>query len=417
MKHISKKFLFRLFMIILVGVITFTNSTLSVFADGYNAQFFGSSSPPIIWYNPDDTGCGSDTLTYNGVTSVANVTDTPALKAIFTQLLTSSPNTLNAVQVAAIMGNMYSESGLNPTAQEPDGSGYGLAQWSSPGRKQGLANYASSQGKPESDPTVQVGYLLQEYNNQFAPLFKGTDFATGTDIAAATTSWMDIFESPLVQTGTDPSALNSKRIPAAVKIYSFYSSLAPGGTSSSVTAQNCSGADGIVAGNIVKTALALSLPAPETPDRNYQLSSALNDKDGYSDARDTYQDTKPKINPTADWSDCGGFIATVMISSGADPDYVKVGVSKQITYVEANPSKFKIIKNPTIADLQPGDILLSNVAGHTQMYTGNGSLPVAQASLGGEVPNQRAESSVEWMLGHDSASSPLILARYIGNAS
>jgi hypothetical protein len=416
MKRLNKLFLIRLFMIILVGVITFTNSTLSVFADGYNAQFYGSSSPPIIWYNPDDTGCGSDTLTYDGVTDVASITNTPALQAIFTQLLTSSPNTINAVQAAAIMGNMYGESGLNPTSQQPDGAGYGLAQWSSPGRKQGLATYAASLGKPESDPTVQVGYLLQEYNASFATSLKSTAFGTGTNIAEATTAWMDTYEDPLVQTGPDPSALNSKRIPAAVKIYGFYGSLTPSVTPSSVTASNCSGADGVVEGNIVKTALDLSLPTTEA-DHVYEPSNALNNKDGYSDARDTYQDTKPKINPTADWSDCGGFVATVMISSGADPDYVKVGVSLQIKYVEANPSKYKIIKNPTIADLQPGDILLSNVAGHTQMYTGNGKLPVAQASLGGEVPNQRPQSSAEWMLGHDSASSPLILARYIGNAS
>lgn len=65
---------------------------------------------------------------------------------------------LGDVQVAAIMGNMYAESGMNPAAQEDGGGGYGLCQWTG-GRRTKLENYAASVGKPASDLAVQLEFF------------------------------------------------------------------------------------------------------------------------------------------------------------------------------------------------------------------------------------------------------------------
>lgn len=62
------------------------------------------------------------------------------------------------VQVAAIMGNMYAESGMNPGASEVGGGGFGLCQWTG-GRRTKLESYAASVGKPASDLATQLEFF------------------------------------------------------------------------------------------------------------------------------------------------------------------------------------------------------------------------------------------------------------------
>lgn len=367
-------------------------STIKVFA--INTDY---ARQDIYFSGTDGNTCTSSTSTYSGTTSVANIVDNDTLKAIFTQLISNQANPINAVQAAAIMGNMYGESGFNPTAsEEPAGPGYGLAQWSSAGRKANLNAYAAAQGKPVSDVSVQVGFLLQEYNTKYISILKGTAFENATDISKATNAWMIGFEAPLVQTGTDPSALNSKRIPAAVKVYGFYSSLAP--SSSGVAQSNCGSTDGVVQGKIVQTAINFALPIPQA-EQTYTESNATGKESGQSDAKSTYQSAKTQYDPTPPWSDCGAFIATVMISTGVDVSYPKVNVATQYAYVIANTTKYTILKNPSVTDLQPGDILISVLAGHTVMYTGDTTYPDVDASLGTRVPSVRTSATHVYMLG------------------
>jgi hypothetical protein len=70
-------------------------------------------------------------------------------------------NGASAIQAAAIMGNMISESGLNPEAQATDTNGYlssGLVQWNS-------ASYPSAPslvtGQPQQDLDAQIKFLAQ----------------------------------------------------------------------------------------------------------------------------------------------------------------------------------------------------------------------------------------------------------------
>jgi len=136
-----------------------------------------------------------------------------------------------------------------------------------------------------------------------------------------------------------------------------------GGTGSSSACAGGSG--GVVAGDIVKTALGLAWPN----------SGHGKDK---SDATPAYQTTMPKVNPAAGaasndpWSDCGVFVSTVIRSSGADANYQSRGTASQISYIRSHPEKFDYYTSSdytnSTAKLQPGDIMIRD--GHTYIFTG-----------------------------------------------
>lgn len=347
------------------------------FALAMDTSFYGSND--ILFYDPNDTTCSS-----SGATGSVELTKNDTLQQIFQLLINGG---MNAVQASAVMGNMYAESGFNSGIEETGNKiGYGLAQWSF-GRRTNLENYASQKGVPVSDMPMQIEFLLKEYNETYKDFLNKTDFKDGTNINTSTEAWMVKFEAPKMSPVSDPAGLNSKRIPAANKIYDFYSNLSP--NSPVASPNNCGG---IVAGSIVKTALNLALPTP--------IADGHADK---SDARDTYQIAKEQYNPGGYWSDCGRYVATVMIASGVDPNYVKVSVISQYDYVKSHPEKYLVIDNAkssgiTPKDLQPGDILITGNKGHTTIHTGEQKYPSADASLNDRVPSVRDQGSDKWML-------------------
>ena len=116
----------------------------------------------------------------------------------------------NPYGTAALMGNLFAESSLNPinstgakkfglTNQEytdivdahkndsfiTDGVAYGLAQWCYHTRKQGLLNLAKTRGKSVGDIYMQLDYLwmeLQRYTTVLKMLFNGTNIREISDI-------------------------------------------------------------------------------------------------------------------------------------------------------------------------------------------------------------------------------------------
>lgn len=347
------------------------------------------SKNDILFSNPDAVECATGSATSAAVSGGINsIIKSPNLELIFSALVTGG---LNGVQAAAVMGNMYAESGFNSDARESNGIGYGLAQWSF-GRRTAMENYV---GNPTSNTAKQVEFLLKEYNESYKSRLSETEFENATDIAMATTAWMMKFEVPAMRPVNDPAALNSKRIPAAQKVYELYKDLSP--ANSPVTITNCSSGNGAVSGSIVDTALGFA-----------QTTPVPNGKASKSDALMSYQTAKQSLNPGTQWSDCGAFVATVMIASGVDPNYAKVGVSgAQIPYVRSHPEKYQIIENPTgVNDLQPGDILLTT--SHTLIYTGKTPYPGVDASLNQRVPGVRPMSSITWIINNNA-----IVARVI----
>jgi hypothetical protein len=386
----------RSILLTIVALVIFIVAPANVFA--LDTAFYSGND--ILFYDPEATSCSSTTNTASGASSGVKLdANDPKLKQIFT-LLTQSGQ-FNAVQAAAIMGNMQAESGFNSDAKEPNGIGYGIVQWSF-GRRTNLENEAKAEGVAVSDVAFQIKFLTGEYTKTYKNILASTAFATGTDVSAATGAWMNGFEVPY---NTPPSAdkpkLQTVRIPVAVQIYGFFKNSVPNVSGASVGSRDCETTNAIVAGSIVQTAINLALAQP-----------VADGKTAKSDARDTYQKAHDEYNPSVQFSDCGGYIATVMISSGVDTSYPKVGVSVQVTYVNAHPEKYKVIQNPTAGDLQPGDILLSNQAGHTTLYLGDNpsGYPAADASLQQRVPSLRPISNSTWMIANGA-----IIARYIGS--
>lgn len=99
------------------------------------------------------------------------------------------------IQTAAIIGNLYQESGLNPARVESNGEGIGLVQWSF-GRKQSLINYASSKGKDWSDLESQLEFLVDELDSkQFYQPYKDS-FMNPYSVNEATEAFCFGFERP-----------------------------------------------------------------------------------------------------------------------------------------------------------------------------------------------------------------------------
>jgi hypothetical protein len=113
-------------------------------------------------------------------------------------------------------------------------------------------------------------------------------------------------------------------------------------------------------------------------------------------------------------TDCGVFVATVMVMSGVDKDYPRRGTDAQLPYLR-NSGKYEIYDNLTnVSQLQPGDIFI--IDGHTFLYTGNykggdgKTYNAASASLGGHTP-EAAQTIFDDYRGHYT------VARFKGGAS
>jgi len=357
-----------------------------------DTDFFGSND--ILFYDPD--GCPSNDLADDSGDS--KLTKSDKLKLIFQTLIDGK---MNAVQAAAVMGNMEAESGFNNDSNETGGGGYGLVQWTG-GRRTNLEAYAAKKGVPNSDIAMQIEFLLKEYNGGDYRGINGSEFKNATNIVKATTAWMMHYESPALATAHLP-----RRIKAAKMVYSLYKDLAPAITtddSSGTTGVDCE--SGIVAGDIVSTALGFALDDPIPKD-----ASPL--KNQPSDAKPAFVSALDKYNKGANVADCGIFVGTVMIASEADSSYPKGGTLVQLNYVKSKTDKYKIINSPKKTDLMPGDILIVNNDGsgahHTMIYTGGTPNPAVDASLDERVPSVRDDGSLTWMMGQDG----VIIARLI----
>ena len=69
---------------------------------------------------------------------------------------------LDEVQVAAIIGNMYQESGVNPAAVNGASGAFGLCQWLG-GRLNGLRAFCDARGVPHTDISAQFDFFWDEF--------------------------------------------------------------------------------------------------------------------------------------------------------------------------------------------------------------------------------------------------------------
>jgi N-acetylmuramoyl-L-alanine amidase len=142
--------------------------------------------------------------------------------------LTGKDGNLNAndaltpEQAAGVMGNLKQESGFRPTAEEGNGIGYGIAQWSF-GRRDSLEAAAERQNVKVSDLMFQLKYLVQESKSRVA-LSKyggGKEWAglkKQTTIEKALVFWHDNFE----RSADSPEAVIKNRGGFANDVYKSF---------------------------------------------------------------------------------------------------------------------------------------------------------------------------------------------------
>ncbi len=188
------------------------------------------------------TVTGSSTQTASGASCACSTGNTPLvgsdnIQKAFNFLVGKG---LTANQAAAVIGNLEQESGqgLNPSADQNKGTattptpndGFGIAQWTDPGRQQGLVTLAQQEGKPPNDLGVQLDYLWQELTTTHSNAL--TALKAADNVQSATIAFEQTYEAA----GT-PQMQN--RINFAQAVLTQYGGSAPSG-SSQTSSSGCS---------------------------------------------------------------------------------------------------------------------------------------------------------------------------------
>lgn len=160
---------------------------------------------------------------------------------------------LSPEATAGIMGNLEAESGIDPhnmqnnaplpdgpklpTEPGPDGTdvphsairgkyGYGIAQWTSEGRQQGLIDYSESTQRTTGDMGLQLDYLWKELSSRYAGVLAELQ-TPGISLEDASYVFLSEFEipEPFTDRGTDAqrAAEAANRLAKARSIYNEFS--------------------------------------------------------------------------------------------------------------------------------------------------------------------------------------------------
>ena len=106
--------------------------------------------------------------------------------------------------------------------------GYGLVQWTSPGRKAGLYDLAKSKKKSIADPGVQLDWLWKELNESYPGVLD--TMRNSKDIRTVSTKVLTDFESPADQ----GAAMQQIRYNSSQKYYDQYHGSTIGGSGSGI---------------------------------------------------------------------------------------------------------------------------------------------------------------------------------------
>ena len=209
--------------------------------------------------------------------------------------------------------------------------GYGLAQWTSPGRKAGLWNLAKQKGVSIADEDMQIEYLLKELQESYGAVLKA--LKTTTSIREASDIVLKKFEIP-ANTGEGVCAGRAAR---GQKFYDSY----------------VKGANDMTVQQRIEKAIS------------WMEDTANDDRHGYC------QDHRWGVD--GDY-DCSSAVITAWENAGVP---VK---TKGATYTGNmlgvfTANGFEVVTHDvnlkTGAGLERGDVLL-NTTHHTAMYCGNG---------------------------------------------
>ena len=335
------------------------------------------------------------------------------------------------ITVAGTMGNIYAESGFNPSVVEHgNGIGFGLIQWSYD-RRTAIENYAAEQGKDVNSVELQIEWLLKECDpNDSAYAWMNSsksydgkswtydEWKNATDIESAVRSFMFCFERPL-----NTSSLQ-KRIDAANEYYEEFTGTAvpnsqdgdnntggesevsqspiekllsaftelakgyglTGGDSSGSTED--SGSDDEGSGRVDMGDIHGNVSTnKEYAKKQVELVKKMKDVEGtiqYSWGPGTKY-PGPSRNPDDGYGDCSSTVQWAYQKVlGVDPgSYTGAQEVDEDTYTVTNSTADE-------SKMQLGDIILKN--GHVEMYYGDGRMIGHGGGPNGKTPGPTIKS-------------------------
>ena len=184
------------------------------------------NSNNVIMYDPNTPICEASPATVTG-TGSGDLTGNDNAEKIFRFLIGKG---LTAEQAAGVMGNLYAESRLDPAIEQGgrivDASytlipnvGFGLAQWTDPGRQQALMTFQRNSGKTIIDLSMQMDFLWQELSG-----------GGGLGALQATTTPEDaayIFHAVFERSADSEATVRANRGGKAREFYEQFKSIAP----------------------------------------------------------------------------------------------------------------------------------------------------------------------------------------------
>lgn len=133
---------------------------------------------------------------------------------------------------------------------------------------------------------------------------------------------------------------------------------------------------------------------------------------GREAAKEEYVEAADSINSdrhTAYYTDCGVFVATVMLTANIDPQFPSRGTSQQLSYL-SNSDDYEFFTPESEGELESGDILIAD--GHVYIYTGERHSGADGRALGASLYT-RPPSGHDFYL-TDNVNGQYYAARFTG---
>ncbi|MBD5396120.1 MAG: hypothetical protein HDR71_18115 [Lachnospiraceae bacterium] len=367
----------------------------------------------------------------------------------------------NDYGVAGLMGNLHAESGLNPqnlenlcekrlkeagksyctdetyTAAVDSGKisrdeflnplpgkqyGYGLAQWTSAGRKAGLYDLAKSKGKSIGDLETQLEFLCQELRNGYKSVL--SVLKSATEIKAASDMVLIKFENPK----NKGDSVKKERVGYC---QTFFDKYAMGGKKMSIKVGSAridengkisGGAAGDQTGKEVSTqdyylhSKGWYLLRPKSVEDANKLAASMlaaceNDNIGYCQGhRTTVIAMLQKYGSMAaikekTEADCGTLVRGCCIESGFDPG--NFTTANEASCLE-NTGRFeKKISVTSSTTLYNGDVLVTKTKGHTVVVVSGNPRSGSSAGSSNAASVNNGNALIKKMQSAKSKSSSL----------
>ena len=380
----------------------------------YDQSFYETND--ILYYNPCDTEstCSSTGITLGTVSDVAKAkldAEGIAEKAAANKEIYDYAAEKTGVPWQILAALHYREAKMDPTKSIGDGSSLTAGV-----SKDGLVIYADAKEDAANKAAVFVknaagvyslnidtvsSWSVDDWGNAFLAYNRGHMYKVvdqSYTLSPYVMNYIDSDHENMAWTYAD-SYYNGAKLNGlydagqkdsnvgALTVANYLGFTALSGDEATEAGSGNCGGSGAVYNSIVETAIEFSWP--NTPAKGGRSVSEA--KQSYLDAMNEAGTIKWGCHKLGDvGADCSIFVTTVMLITGADPDF-PAGTRNEVTYLANATDKYERIENiHSTSNLQPGDIAVLN--GHVAMYVGDvatdGGSNVAQASCDMYTPHR-----------------------------